>query len=310
MPFILANQPFKEENLLALYKEFLSIRKEIPAHSTKMPLVDNAHAVVADTPVPTGPNVKLKDDNQINETVEAIRSTTEKVIAGGPEACRKYLWDAGIETEPSTGMREDKELMKKAIAMRDAYNSYISELALELFVFRGGRSITTKEEREKSQHAARYALSVALKPFIGSDLLEPTIKDNNLSPFDYAGREGYCDLHKRSYIGSCPVCSDESPELPTGVQDWKPLFPDHVPDEIFKEASSAAYLSPEAVHDDLTTAAYIQGFCVAHARYSPPVLPEVKEIEQLRTENEDLKQELAEVYKKIDDLHQWHLSHI
>jgi hypothetical protein len=41
-----------------------------------------------------------------------------------------------------------------------------------------------------------------------------------------------------------------------------------------------------------------------------PVLPEVKEIEQLRTENEDLKQELAEVYKKIDDLHQWHLSHI
>lgn len=41
-----------------------------------------------------------------------------------------------------------------------------------------------------------------------------------------------------------------------------------------------------------------------------PVLPEVKEIEQLRSENEGLKQELAEVYKKIDDLHQWHLSHI
>ena len=36
----------------------------------------------------------------------------------------------------------------------------------------------------------------------------------------------------------------------------------------------------------------------------------IKEVERLRSENEALKEELAEVYKKIDDLHQWHLSHL
>jgi hypothetical protein len=48
----------------------------------------------------------------------------------------------------------------------------------------------------------------------------------------------------------------------------KPAFPLHVPDEIFKEASASAYLSPEVVYNEGTSSAYIQGFCVAHARFS------------------------------------------
>lgn len=30
----------------------------------------------------------------------------------------------------------------------------------------------------------------------------------NKSPFDYSGREGFCDIHHRSYIGSCRDCEN------------------------------------------------------------------------------------------------------
>jgi hypothetical protein len=48
----------------------------------------------------------------------------------------------------------------------------------------------------------------------------------------------------------------------------RPLFPLDVPDEVYKEASSSAYLSPEVCYDKGTSDAYIQGFCTAHARFS------------------------------------------
>lgn len=40
----------------------------------------------------------------------------------------------------------------------------------------------------------------------------------NKNPFYYSGREGYCNLHKRSYIGTCPICV-------TGVQLDPPASP-------------------------------------------------------------------------------------
>lgn len=127
-----------------------------------------------------------------------------------------------IDEESLLPVQPDAGLMGKAIRMRDAYNSYISELAHELFVSRGGRTISTADEREKTQQAARHALSIALRPFIGTDLVRPTeirpAEDNNSSPFDYAGREGYCYLHRRSYIGHCPICITDATASP--VQGW------------------------------------------------------------------------------------------
>jgi len=55
--------------------------------------------------------------------------------------------------------------MNQAIAMRDAYNTYISTLSAELFVLRGGRDKGI--DNFKKQQAARNYLSETLKPFIG-----------------------------------------------------------------------------------------------------------------------------------------------
>lgn len=93
----------------------------------------------------------------------------------------KALFAAEQKIKELIETKASPELMKKAIRMRDAYNSYIHELAGELFVLRGGRERDTKEKREKTQQLAREILSEALKPFIETDL-QPSSETNSLPP--------------------------------------------------------------------------------------------------------------------------------
>lgn len=86
---------------------------------------------------------------------------------------RDFHWDntEWLDESPSLPGEQDKNLMAKAIRMRDAYNSYIHTLAEELFVFGGGKDRGI--DHFKEQQDARNTLTEALKPFIGTDLQPP-----------------------------------------------------------------------------------------------------------------------------------------
>lgn len=77
---------------------------------------------------PSPPSVK--PESNIDATVRAIKSRTEKLIALGPEACRKFLKDAGISTDETDGEpsvkpeREDNGIIR---AMREHTESLVAQ---------------------------------------------------------------------------------------------------------------------------------------------------------------------------------------
>jgi len=92
--------------------------------------------------------------------------------------------------------------------------------------------------------------------------------------------------------------------FPTPIEQ-KPAFPINVSDEVFKEASASAYLSPEVCHDKKTSDAYIQGFCTAHARFCGSMeqnkSPFATHIENERALSQPQDQEVPEEIQKWID---------
>lgn len=90
-------------------------------------------------------------DEQIRKQVESIREMTEKVLAGGPEACRKFLIDAGIIRNKRGGMNKVVGCKLRITRCLWRINNYIDNLnrAEVPFFQRGGHGwLRLKEERE------------------------------------------------------------------------------------------------------------------------------------------------------------------
>jgi hypothetical protein len=126
-----------------------------------------------------------------------------------------------------------------------------------------------------------------------------------------------------------PVADRILPTPPPSIQEApaveeKPSFPLNVSDEVFKEASAAAYLSPEVVYNEGTSSAYIQGFCVAHARFSQPLVEKTEPLpyafpfsplhtpDPCKTYNacDYAKAEAGDNQKPISDLEKWTIDQL
>jgi hypothetical protein len=138
------DQPLQQEKYINALKDIAG-GKPFPQLIAQQVLANNQIGPKEPSPSPQEP---------VDRMITAIRETTERLIAEGPEACRKFLQDAGILEQPSPPLPEIEQ--EKPLEM-------IFRLSADNFVFIAecpdeDEDFTISIENHESENSLSYPL--------------------------------------------------------------------------------------------------------------------------------------------------------